>query len=125
MVTSQAIEDFHDLGRHNEPTAMMFIMDAAAAVAAHEVGRSVVDIRRLNEFNTLGNRRFGGDWENGWDEVADIKAEKWRMEAERLSQALLEVERAQALEVRQPVAAIQVAPVCHPRFKRRMETDAG
>ncbi|KAI9639090.1 uncharacterized protein MKK02DRAFT_39368 [Dioszegia hungarica] len=75
MVTAQAIEDFRDLGRHNEPTAIMFIMDAAAAVAAHEVGRSVVDIRRLNEFNTLGNRRFGGDWENEWDEVEDLKAD--------------------------------------------------
>lgn len=74
-VTSQAIDDFHDLGRHNEPTAIMFTMDAAAAVAAHEVGRSVVDIRRLNEFNTLGNRRFGGDWENEWDEVEDLKAD--------------------------------------------------
>lgn len=85
MITAQAITDSAlTLDPKRKPSDILFILDAAAGLTAHELRLGDVGVvRRANEFNTLGDKRLAGTWKNEWDEVEKQRARERAEKKER------------------------------------------
>ncbi|KAI9639074.1 uncharacterized protein MKK02DRAFT_39350 [Dioszegia hungarica] len=94
MITEQAITDwqrYQHAGPKRQPSDIMLILDAAASQTAMDKDIPISVARRLNEFNTLGDKRLGGGRKNRWAEGPENELKKQIAEKNRRRNALMEL----------------------------------